>query len=175
VYETPVGPETENLFDDQFWNNLDGVCNALDNIKAREYSDSQCVFYGKPLLEAGTLGTKTNSEIIIPHKTKSYREHEAAPEDNTIPMCTLRNFPHLIEHCIEWARAQFTEIYEDPAKNINSFLTEKEKFFRKYEKAEEYGRNGDGLFHRKHNKYTRFKSQYVSQSFVGIFKQIFLC
>jgi ubiquitin-activating enzyme E1 len=37
-------------------------------------------------------------------------------------MCTLRNFPHLIEHCIEWARAQFTEIYEDPAKNINSFL-----------------------------------------------------
>lgn len=82
----------------------------------------KCVFHGKPLLEAGTLGTKTNSEIIIPHKTKSYREHEAAPEDNTIPMCTLRNFPHLIEHCIEWARAQFTEIFEDPAKNINSFL-----------------------------------------------------
>jgi ubiquitin-activating enzyme E1 len=129
VYETPVGPETENLFDDAFWNNLDGVCNALDNIKAREYSDSKCVFYGKPLLEAGTLGTKTNSEIIIPHKTKSYREHEAAPEDNTIPMCTLRNFPHLIEHCIEWARAQFTEIYEDPAKNINSFLEDREKFF----------------------------------------------
>jgi ubiquitin-activating enzyme E1 len=129
IYETPVAPETENLFDDAFWDNLDGVCNALDNIKAREYSDSKCVFHGKPLLEAGTLGTKTNSEIIIPHKTKSYREHEAAPEDNTIPMCTLRNFPHLIEHCIEWARAQFTEIYEDPAKNINSFLEDKNKFF----------------------------------------------
>jgi ubiquitin-activating enzyme E1 len=129
VYETPVAPETENLFDDAFWDNLDGVCNALDNIKAREYSDSKCVFHGKPLLEAGTLGTKTNSEIIIPHKTKSYREHEAAPEDNTIPMCTLRNFPHLIEHCIEWARAQFTEIYEDPAKNINSFLEDRNKFF----------------------------------------------
>jgi hypothetical protein len=40
VYETPVGPDTENLFDDNFWGGLDGVCNALDNIKAREYSDS---------------------------------------------------------------------------------------------------------------------------------------
>lgn len=40
VYETPVGPTTENLFDDQFWSGLDGVCNALDNIKARHYSDS---------------------------------------------------------------------------------------------------------------------------------------
>lgn len=41
VYETPVGPTTENLFDDKFWNGLDGVCNALDNIKARNYSDSK--------------------------------------------------------------------------------------------------------------------------------------
>lgn len=40
VYETPVGPTTENLFDDNFWRGLDGVCNALDNIKARHYSDS---------------------------------------------------------------------------------------------------------------------------------------
>lgn len=44
VYETPVAPETENLFDDAFWDNLDGVCNALDNIKAREYSDSMSFF-----------------------------------------------------------------------------------------------------------------------------------
>ena len=28
----------------------------------------------------------------------------------TAPLrCTLRNFPHLIDHCIEWARDKFAE------------------------------------------------------------------
>jgi hypothetical protein len=30
-------------------------------------------------------------------------------------MCTLRNFPHLIDHCIEWARAKFEDLFADPA------------------------------------------------------------
>lgn len=83
---------------------------------------AKCVFFQKPLLEAGTLGTKANSEIVIPGFTKSYAQHEKTDDDNAIPMCTLRNFPHLIDHCIEWARAQFTELFEDPPKNVNSFL-----------------------------------------------------
>ena len=29
------------------------------------------------------------------------------PPEESIPMCTLRNFPHLIEHCIEWSRDHF--------------------------------------------------------------------
>jgi ubiquitin-activating enzyme E1 len=43
--------------------------NAVDNIKARLYVDSRCVWYNKPLLESGTLGTKANSQMIVPHKT----------------------------------------------------------------------------------------------------------
>ena len=60
-YQTFVGPETEIVFNDQFWESLDFVVNAVDNIKARLYVDSRCVFYEKPLLESGTLGTKANS------------------------------------------------------------------------------------------------------------------
>ena len=26
-------------------------------------------------------------------------------------MCTLRSFPNLIEHCIEWGRAKFEETF----------------------------------------------------------------
>ncbi len=61
AYTARVSPDTEKLFNKNFWNNLDGVCNALDNIKARKYVDSQCVFYAKHLFEAGTLGTQCNS------------------------------------------------------------------------------------------------------------------
>jgi len=35
--------------------------NAVDNIHARLYVDGRCVWYEKPLLESGTLGTKANS------------------------------------------------------------------------------------------------------------------
>ena len=37
--ELRVGGETENVFNDKFFNNLDGVANALDNIEARTYMD----------------------------------------------------------------------------------------------------------------------------------------
>eukprot|EP01125_Pyxidicula_operculata_P003291 TRINITY_DN1387_c1_g1_i1.p1 TRINITY_DN1387_c1_g1~~TRINITY_DN1387_c1_g1_i1.p1 ORF type:complete len:1128 (-),score=342.35 TRINITY_DN1387_c1_g1_i1:272-3655(-) len=128
-YDVPVGPDTENKFDEEYWSGLDGVCNALDNIKAREYTDSKCVMYQKPLLESGTLGTKANSEIILPFKTKSYSDHEKIDEDEAIPMCTLRNFPHLIEHCIEWARAIFSDVFVDPPSSFNNFVKNKEAFY----------------------------------------------
>merc|ERR1719409_998830 len=58
VYEARVGSDSEALFNDDFFESLDGVTNALDNIEARLYMDSRCLFYQKPLLESGTLGTK---------------------------------------------------------------------------------------------------------------------
>ena len=33
TYETRVGMDTENVFGDDFFENLDGVCNALDNVQ----------------------------------------------------------------------------------------------------------------------------------------------
>lgn len=44
-----VGPENEEFFNDKFWTGLDFVVNAVDNVKARQYVDQQCVWYEKPL------------------------------------------------------------------------------------------------------------------------------
>mmetsp|Transcript_15178 Transcript_15178/g.52012 ORF Transcript_15178/g.52012 Transcript_15178/m.52012 type:complete len:876 (-) Transcript_15178:2061-4688(-) len=121
--EAYVGAKTEaTLFDDAFWLGLDGVCNALDNMEARFYVDAQCVKFELPLLESGTMGTSGNVEPIVPHKTKTYREGGAAAEGGGIPMCTLRNFPHLIEHCIEWARDKFAELFVRPAEKARKLL-----------------------------------------------------
>ena len=46
----------ENVFTDDFWDGLYGVCTALDSVEARLYGIKD-VFYSKPLLESGTLGT----------------------------------------------------------------------------------------------------------------------
>lgn len=47
AYTTKVCPETEDVFNDEFWSGLGGVCNALDNIHARLYVDSKCTFFQK--------------------------------------------------------------------------------------------------------------------------------
>ena len=36
------------------------------------YMDRRCVYYRKPLLESGTLGTKGNVQVILPFLTESY-------------------------------------------------------------------------------------------------------
>lgn len=67
-----VSPETEAVFDDAFWGGLDLVVNALDNVNARLYVDSRCVYFQKPLLESGTLGPKANTQAVIPGLTENY-------------------------------------------------------------------------------------------------------
>jgi len=110
--ELRVGAETENIFHDKFFEKLDGVANALDNIEARTYMDRRCVYYNKPLLESGTLGTKGNTQVVIPKMTESYSSSQDPPE-KSIPICTLKNFPNAIEHTLQWARdvfeGQFTQ------------------------------------------------------------------
>jgi len=133
-HETKVCPETEDVFDDAFWLSLTGACNALDNMQARYYVDSRCVFYERPLLESGTLGTKCNSEIILPHLTMSYGERREADSGEAIPMCTLRNFPYLIDHCIEWGRAQFTDVFDSPVRDTVQFLENQEAFLKNLSK-----------------------------------------
>ena len=54
------------MFNDDFWEGLDVVVNALDNVNARLYVDSRCVYFQKPLLESGTLGTKCNTQVCTP-------------------------------------------------------------------------------------------------------------
>mmetsp|Transcript_12120 Transcript_12120/g.36413 ORF Transcript_12120/g.36413 Transcript_12120/m.36413 type:complete len:1221 (+) Transcript_12120:148-3810(+) len=124
-HEAYVGPKTEaTLFDDRFWEALDGICNALDNMEARFYVDATCVKFEKSLLESGTMGTSGNVDPVVPHKTKTYREGGNAAEGGGVPMCTLRNFPHLIDHCIEWARDKFAELFEKPANRVKKFVAD---------------------------------------------------
>eukprot|EP00762_Andalucia_godoyi_P003411 ANDGO_06581.mRNA.1 Ubiquitin-activating enzyme E1 1 len=116
-----VAPDTEHVFTDLFWTGLDGVCNALDNVQARLYVDSRCVYYGKSLLESGTLGTKANAQVVVPRLTESYGSSRDPPE-KSIPICTLKNFPYAIEHTIQWARDLFEGLWVSRSRDANSFL-----------------------------------------------------
>ena len=106
-----------DIYNDDFFESLDGVCNALDNVDARKppsthplthsfipllglYMDRRCVYYRKPLLESGTLGTKGNVQVVLPNVAESYGSSQDPPE-KTVPICTLHNFPNAIEHTLQ--------------------------------------------------------------------------
>ncbi|KAH6681138.1 hypothetical protein F5X68DRAFT_211958 [Plectosphaerella plurivora] len=119
-----VSPDTEELFNEDFWNRLDGVTNALDNVEARTYVDRRCVFFRKSLLESGTLGTKGNTQVVLPHLTESYSSSQDPPEKE-FPMCTVRSFPNKIDHTIAWAKEyMFENLFIASPTTANLYLTQ---------------------------------------------------
>ena len=118
-----VGAETEHIFNENFWEELDGVTNALDNVDARQYVDRRCVFFRKPLLDSGTLGTKGNTQVILPSLTESYSSSQDPPEQS-FPQCTLRSFPNKIDHTIAWAKEKFHEFFVGPPETVNLYITQ---------------------------------------------------
>lgn len=123
AHENRVGAETERVYDDTFFERLDGVANALDNMEARTYMDRRCVYYRKPLIDSGTLGTMGNIQVVVPHLTESYSSTQDPPEKN-IPICTLKNFPNAIEHTLQWARDMFEFVFKQVGENASQFITD---------------------------------------------------
>ncbi|VDP45311.1 unnamed protein product [Soboliphyme baturini] len=128
-----VGGDTEQIFNDSFFENLDGVTNALDNVEARTYMDRRCVYYRLPLVESGTQGAKGNVQVVYPYLTESYSSSQDPPE-KSIPICTLKNFPNAIEHTIQWARDLFEGLFTIPAELANQFLDDPRGFFERVDK-----------------------------------------
>lgn len=118
-----VGQDTEHVFNEDFWESLDLITNALDNVDARTYVDRRCVFFRKSLLDSGTLGTKGNTQVVLPGITESYSSSQDPPEQS-FPMCTLRSFPNRIEHTIAWAKDLFHSYFAGPAEVVNLYLTQ---------------------------------------------------
>lgn len=123
AHENRVGVETEHVYDDKFFNELDGIANALDNVDARSYVDRRCVYYRKPLIESGTLGTMGNIQVIVPYLTESYNSSQDPPE-KSIPICTLKNFPNAIEHTLQWARDIFEGVFKQAAENASQYISD---------------------------------------------------
>jgi ubiquitin-activating enzyme E1 len=122
AYESKVAPDTEHFFNDQFYESLDFVCTALDNVEARLYIDQRCMFYNKPMLESGTLGTKGHTQVVVPHLTENYGATRDPPE-KSIPVCTLKHFPNLIEHTLQWAREWFEEVFKQTAEDCSYYAS----------------------------------------------------
>ena len=127
AYEHKVGPETEIVFNDDFYDSLTCIFTALDNIDARLYVDQKAMFYRKPMLDSGTLGTKGSTQVVIPGKTENYGARRDPPEAS-IAICTLKYYPNAIEHTIAWARDWFEEVFKQTPDDINKYVAAPDTF-----------------------------------------------
>lgn len=116
--------ETENYFNSEFHSKIDIYLNALDNVDARIYVDSMAIKYSKPLIDSGTMGSKGNVQVIIPHLTESYGSSKDPDEKAGIPICTIKAFPYKPEHTIQWAR----ELFETEFNLIPSLINKYKNF-----------------------------------------------
>lgn len=122
-HENKVCAETENIYSEFFFDNLDVVANALDNVDARMFVDRKCVIYQKPLIDSGTLGAMGNVQVVIPSLTESYASSVDPPE-KSVPVCTLRHFPNDIHHTIQWARDKFEGFFSTDVIDAVKFLAD---------------------------------------------------
>lgn len=123
-YQLKVGEENENIFNMKFYEKIDCILNALDNIDARRYMDRQAITHNISMLDGGTLGTLGNVQVIIPNLTESYSS-SVDPEESLIPVCTLKHFPYLIEHTIQYALDLFHGLFKNIPQICNNFVFDK--------------------------------------------------
>jgi len=122
--QAKVCKETEDTFNEEFWSNQNYIIYAVDSVEARKYIDTKVVFHQKIAVDSGTLGTQAQSQIIIPYKTVTYKDRAPSTVTREIPQCTLRHFPSLIQHCIEWSKDSFWGYFGDSLNEVKIFFND---------------------------------------------------
>ena len=108
-----ISPKNKDIFNKNYFNNVDYVLGAIDSPEGNYYLVKQCELYEKIFIKGGTNKTAGKSEIFIPNITCSFNDIEKVAEENEeiIPSCTRREFPKKIEDCIDNARDLFDEYF----------------------------------------------------------------
>ena len=105
-----MGKIQEDRFGFSFFGKFNLVINALDNDEARNYVNQMCFNLNVPLVEAGTNGYQASCVSIKKGVTQCYQCADRIKEQS-FPVCTIRQKPEKLIHCIVWAKALFEGLY----------------------------------------------------------------
>lgn len=127
-YQLLINDDTRDIFNDEFIEKQNILISAVDNLKARKYIDNLSTFFDKIYINSGTEGTKANSDIYYPNKSICMNDL-SFNEKKEIPMCTLKIYPTKIEHCIEFSKMVFKELFEQYITDIKLILEDEKQFY----------------------------------------------
>lgn len=116
-----VSFEIEYIFNEDFWNDLDGVINVFDNVEVRIYVDRRCVFFYKFLLESGIFGIKGNIQVVFFKIIELYFFFQDFFEQFFF-MCILCSFFNKIEYIIVWVCELFESLFVKFVEIVNFYF-----------------------------------------------------
>lgn len=126
AFQEKFDVETEGIFDSSFFQSISGVFSAVDSASARLYIDMRCVTFRRPMIDGGKHGTKGSVQVFLPFQSEMYASTPDPPESKESPICTIRNFPYLTEHALQWAIETFESLFKQRPGDVNAYLSNRE-------------------------------------------------
>lgn len=115
-------PETVGRLPDEFLDEADAVCVAVDSLGDRRAADELSLRRRFALVDAGVDGDRLSVHVAVPDVTAPWSEGPRDPPDWEPPSCVLGNFPHAFQHAARWARDLFGEHFASSPKKTNAYL-----------------------------------------------------
>mmetsp|Transcript_36271 Transcript_36271/g.26398 ORF Transcript_36271/g.26398 Transcript_36271/m.26398 type:complete len:141 (+) Transcript_36271:407-829(+) len=109
-----------------------------------------CFNLGIPLVESGTNGYKATCISICKGYTQCYQCIERE-KDQSFPVCTIRQRPEKIIHCIVWAKALYEGLYGPKDKTSSNIIEDILEELELARKSENQVRFAEILFDRMFN------------------------
>ncbi len=113
-YQARIGPENEDLFNDDFWEKQDIIFHAVDNIEGRKYIDERVTEFLLNSVDVGILGASGSCSVYLKKASLCFNDLNLSPNDSqnsNVGLCTIHAFPTSISHCIEWSREQYEKYF----------------------------------------------------------------
>jgi ubiquitin-activating enzyme E1 len=106
---------TENVYGDDFFDGVDIIVSAVDNMEARKYLVEKARLHNKWLFDSGTLGTTFSFTPIIPNhsSTDYYLNHKPKESETPEVTCTGRGLPTKIADIYQESHTMFLKEFTD--------------------------------------------------------------
>ena len=72
--QNKVCSETENIFNEDFWESQSFIIFVIGSVDSRKYIDTKVMMHEKCDIDSGTKGIQAHSQIIVPHKINTYTD-----------------------------------------------------------------------------------------------------
>ena len=81
------------------------IVSTVDNTESKRFLSKVCLNHCLPLIDVGIDRHMFHIQPIVPHLTETYFTY-SDPSDPEYPLCVLKSFPQIIEHCIQWSKTK---------------------------------------------------------------------
>ncbi len=79
------------------------IVTAVDNTETKRFINKVCLIHSLPFIDVGIDCYQFHIQCIVPHMTESYFTYSDV-SDMEYPLCVLKTFPQIIEHCVDWSK-----------------------------------------------------------------------